>query len=430
MLNKLSAFIRQQNMIDPGDRVICAVSGGADSIALLFGLYLLREKLGFSLAAAHFNHHLRGEESDRDEAFVRAFCQQYDIDLYVGGGQVRPGKKGLEAAARTARYAYLRSLPGKIATAHTADDNAETILLHLVRGTGLKGLCGITPVSDGLIRPMLTVTRAEVEDFLSEYHLSYIHDSSNDSDTFQRNRLRHHVMPLLREENPRLAENLTAMALSLQAEEDCLARLSGEQNTLEIPKLREMESALRSRILERFLKESGVAEPQRSHIALAEGLVFSEKPSALAAFPGGVTIGRNYDALCVVRNMEAPQSRVVAISDSFQWGDYRVSCCEAQQIINTANIFTLEIQGEVSLRARQSGDEMRLPGGTKSLKKLFIDRKIPAAERGAVPVLADALGVLGVPGIGPNAARMANTLPAVQFIFEKVKEKDETLGGF
>ena len=422
MLNKLTAFIRQQNMIAPGERIICAVSGGADSVALLFGLYLLREKLDFSLAAAHFNHHLRGEESDRDAAFVRDFCQRYDIALYAGGGEVQPGEKGLEAAARTARYQFLRSLPGKIATAHTADDNAETILMHLVRGTGLKGLCGIPPVADGVIRPMLTVTRLDVERFLEEYHLAHIHDSSNDSDAFQRNRLRHHVMPLLREENPRLAENLTAMAFSLQAEEACLEKLTREKYTLRIQKLREMDSALRSRILERFLKECGVTEPQRSHIALAESLVFSEKPSARAAFPGGIRVGRCYDVLRLIPEAATLDSRQIAVPDSFIWGDYRVTCRRAEQIIHTETVFTLAVQGQVCLRQRQAGDEIRLHGGTKSLKKLFIDRKIPAAARPRVPVLVDALGVLGVPGVGANVARMANTLPAVQFIFENVSQ--------
>ena len=169
MLNKLTAFARQYNMIQPGDTVICAVSGGADSVALLFSLYLLKEKLGITLEAAHFNHHLRGEESDRDETFVREFCHRYDIPLHLGSAFVTPGEKGLEAAAREARYAFLRSLPGKIATAHTADDNAETVLMHMVRGTGLNGLCGIRPVSGKVIRPMLTVTREDVEAFLNEY---------------------------------------------------------------------------------------------------------------------------------------------------------------------------------------------------------------------------------------------------------------------
>ena len=166
MLSKLRTFSRQQNLITPGDSIVCAVSGGADSMALLWALYLLKDEWDLNLSAAHFNHRLRGAESDRDEAFVRDFCAGYGIPLYVGSGEIVPGKKGLEAAARDARYAFLRTLPGKVATAHTADDNAETILMHLVRGTGLKGLGGISPTSGNVIRPMLNVTRADVEGFL------------------------------------------------------------------------------------------------------------------------------------------------------------------------------------------------------------------------------------------------------------------------
>ena len=425
MLNKLAAFIRQQHMIAPRDHIICAVSGGADSVALLFGLYLLKEKLDFSLSAAHFNHHLRAEESDRDEAFVKDFCDRYDIPLSIGSGEVKAGSKGLEAAAREARYAFLRTLPGKIATAHTADDNAETILLHLIRGTALKGLCGITPVGENLIRPMLTVTRPEVEAFLQEYNLRHIEDSSNCTDDFQRNRLRHHVMPLLKAENPRLAENLSAMAFGLMAEEDLLDRLAAEAFTVDVDKLRQMDVALRGRVLERFLKESGVKEPERSHIAMAESLVFSEKPSARADFPGGVIIERCYDTLRVMPK-EQPLSGITVLPGTTCVNGWRVTCRPAQEIINHATVFTLSVQGKVCLRQRQSGDEMRLRTGTKSLKKLFIDRKIPASERLSLPVLADESGVLGVPDIGPNIEKIANNLPAVQFIFEK----DETLGGF
>ena len=143
---------------------------------------MLAEKLQITVSAAHFNHCLRGEESDADEAFVRAFCDRHDIALQVGRAEVKAGKKGLEAAARIARYDYFRTLPGKIATAHTADDNAETVLLHLLRGTGLKGLGGISPVNGNVIRPMLTVTRQEVENFLQEYCLRHITDSSNETD--------------------------------------------------------------------------------------------------------------------------------------------------------------------------------------------------------------------------------------------------------
>ena len=138
MENKVLAFLRRHDMVRPGDTVICAVSGGADSIALLWCMWMLREKLGITVEAAHYNHNLRGAESDRDEQFVRDFCDFHDIPLHSGGGTIHPGRKGLEAAARDARYAFLRSLDGTIATAHTADDNAETVLMHLVRGSGLR----------------------------------------------------------------------------------------------------------------------------------------------------------------------------------------------------------------------------------------------------------------------------------------------------
>ena len=181
MQNKLLKFIREQDLVSPGDRIVCAVSGGADSVAMLFAFYLLKDNLQISLEAAHFNHHLRGDESQRDADFVRDFCHRYDILLHVGGAVVQPGKKGLEAAARDARYAYFATLDGKIATAHTADDNAETILMHMVRGTGLKGLGGIAPKRGNLIRPMLAVTRQDVEDFLAEWCLPHVEDSSNES---------------------------------------------------------------------------------------------------------------------------------------------------------------------------------------------------------------------------------------------------------
>ena len=421
MLNKLCDSLRRYEMVSEGESVICALSGGADSVALLFGLYLLKERFGFRLSAAHFNHHLRGEESHRDEAFVRTLCSRYEIPLYVGHAHVTPGEKGLEAAARDARYAYFRTLPGKIATAHTADDNAETVLLHLVRGTGLKGLGGIAPVSNGLIRPMLHITRAEVESFLQEYHLSWVTDSSNDTDDFLRNRLRHHVMPLLKQENPRLAENLTAMALSLRQDEAVLCAMTESAGALTVSQLRQLPDSLRRRSLERFLKENGVCEPERRHIALAEELVFSDNPSAQAHLPGGVTLRRSYEKLEITGKDHKPlPQRPVhcpGITEIPEAG-LRILCTEATQIINTSHIFTVKTAGMVIVRPRQPGDEMRLPGGTKSLKKLFIDRKLPTGSRMLIPVLADDGGILGVCGIGADQNRQAQNLPAWQFRFE------------
>lgn len=405
MLNKLRSFNRQYELIRPGDEIVCAVSGGADSIALLWALYLLKEEWDLDLKAAHFNHHLRGEESQRDEQFVRDFCEGYGIPLYVGSGTIVPGKKGLEAAARDARYAFLRSLPGKIATAHTADDNAETVLMHMVRGTGLKGLGGIAPVNGTVIRPMLSVTREDVETLLEEYSVSHIEDSSNSGDAFLRNRLRHNVMPLLREENPRLAENLSATALRLRLDEEALQHLASSA-ARDVTTLRNLLPAVRSRVLEQILKESGVKEPESVHIRQAEALVFSDNPSAEAHFPGGITLGRNYSTLELRIKPEATA--------------FRICRSDAEDIVNTRDTFTVSAVGEIFIRSRQAGDIIRLPGGTKSVKKLFIDRKIPASQRDQIPIICDDLGILAIGGIGVNLDRAAQSLPACRIRLETV----------
>lgn len=419
MLNKITDFIRREGLIRPGDRVICAVSGGADSVALLFGLYLLKDKFPFQLEAAHFNHNLRGAESQRDAAFVQDLCARYDIPLHLGSGLVQPGKKGLEAAAREARYGFLRSLPGKIATAHTADDNAETLLLHLIRGTGLRGLGGIAPISGRIIRPMLTVTRQEVEAFLQEWCLTCVQDSSNDTDAFLRNRIRHHVMPLLKAENPRFSENLSAMAMRLRLDEEYLSGQIG-QVLPSVSRLRAMEPALRSRALESFLKQCGVREPEQTHLAAAEALVFSSKPSARASFPGGITIARSYDRLEALQEGNGPESVILSCPGEENFGRFRVTCTPAVSLQQPQKGFTVCPVGQIRLRSRQPGDEIRLPGGTKSLKKLFIDRKIPAAQRQGIPVACDAAGILGVGGFGVNLDRAAQQLPAVTICFEEI----------
>ncbi len=426
MLNKLEQFVRQYEMVQPGDTVICAVSGGADSVALLFALYLLREKWQISVEAAHFNHHLRGEESDRDERFVTELCDRLDIPLRLSGGQIVPGKKGLEAAAREARYAFLNALPGKIATAHTADDNAETVLMHLVRGTGLKGLGAIAPVNGKLIRPMLNVTRRDVERFLEEYNLSHVEDSSNDTDQFLRNRIRHQVMPLLNQENPKLAENLSTMALRLRQDEDALTKTARQQDTLQVSQLRQMHPAIRARVLEDFLKKSAVPEPEAEHILQAERLVFSSKPSACAEFPGGVRIGRRYEELTVLPASEPLETVLLTcpgVTELPQLG-LRVVCTPYENQENSRNAFAVVPDGELIVRPRETGDTMRFPGGTKSLKKWFIDKKIPAAQRMLVPVVADDRGILGVFGGGANLDRTEGPGEPVYIRFETIEKRD------
>jgi len=412
MLNKLTAFIREEALICPGDTVTVAVSGGADSVALLFALYLLREKLEIRLEAAHFDHQLRGGESREDASFVEDLCDRFDIPLHMGTARVVPGKKGLEAAAREARYGFFRSLGGKIATAHTADDNAETVLLHLLRGTGLKGLGGIAPKNGHIIRPMLTCTRQDVEAFLTEYCLQNRFDSSNATDAFLRNRLRHRVVPELKKENPRFAPAVSVMALRLRRDEELIGSLL-PPHMPGVEELRSLHPALRSRLLERFLKEGGIPEPEQTHIRALEGLVFSAKPSAAADLPGGFTAVRRYDRLELLKERPAPVGGILEEVLELPELGYTVTCAPAESLENGPDTFTVRPVGPIRVRFRETGDKIRLPGGTRSLKKLFIDRKIPAHDRDRIPVLADDTGLLAVFGIGPDEARKAPALPAV-----------------
>lgn len=425
MWNKASWAALGQGLVSPGETLVCGVSGGADSIAMLFGFYLNREKLGIRLEAAHFNHQLRGEESDRDEAFVRSFCDHYDIPLHVGRGEVKPGKKGLEAAAREARYAFFDTLPGKIATAHTADDNAETVLLHMIRGTGLKGLGGIAPVQGRIIRPLLGITRQEVEAFLEEWGLPHVEDSSNEKDDFLRNRLRHHVMPLLKEENPKLSQTLSRMALLLREDEIYLSQQAAYETMPLVTELKSMPKALRFRVLERFLKEHGVKEPGSIQLEEVNALLYSQKPSAKTRLPGGMVVARKYDQLVVTTEQPPLEEICIPCPGEVLLPEFRVTCVPAEEIRNDRETFTVCPQGKLILRQRRPGDEIRLSGGRKSLKKLYIDRKIPAADRQRIPVLEDELGILGVYSIGADMDRMAKELPAYTVRFIKRDNEGE-----
>lgn len=421
MLNKLQTFMKQYGMLQPGDSVFCAVSGGADSMALLWGMYLLQAKLGIRLEAAHFNHNLRGEESRQDAEFVRKFCEFHDIPLHFGEGNVTPGKKGLEAAARDARYAFLRSLNGTIATAHTADDNAETVLMHLIRGSGLRGLGGVTPKSDGLIRPMLDVTRAQVEQFLEENYIRHITDSSNATDEFLRNRLRHHVLPLLKRENPSIAVGLSAAAQRIREDAALLDSLAAQLDPADIAALRAAPAPLRRRAIEGFLRRNGFPEPSAEHIRQAEQVVFSDNPSARVTF-GGLTLRRSYDKLCADREQLILPTRLLPMEGITELPE--IGLAVRMSIADVPGEWVVCPKGQMVVRSRQPGDALTTKGGTKSLKKRFIDRKIPQWERSAVPVIADEGGVLAVYGFGADVTRQTGGV-YVRVEFVDISEEAE-----
>ncbi len=277
MENKAIETIRKYRMIEHGDRVVVGVSGGADSMALLHLLHTRRGELGITVAACHVNHRLRGEESDRDEQFVRSFCADRQIPLTVCAlnlPAVQKKHESTEECARRERYRCFGEQEGKIATAHTASDNAETVLLNLLRGTGTKGLCGIPPVRGQIIRPLLRCTREEIEAYCQKNGIGYVTDSTNLSESYTRNRIRKNMIPALKEFNPSLIEGLSRMTESVYADNVFLektARAAAERCKTEDGFSRSLlsglEPAILSRVVSALLTENGI-EP--SHLRITE----------------------------------------------------------------------------------------------------------------------------------------------------------------
>jgi tRNA(Ile)-lysidine synthase len=232
VIEKVHKYVASQRLLRPGDRVAVAVSGGADSVALLRALLELRSELGVVLSVAHFNHRIRGAEADADEQFTKDLAEQFGLEFYIGSADVpshaQEHKLSLETAARDLRHQWFASLirqgrAEKIATAHTLDDQAETVLMRVVRGAGTRGLAGISPWQRGrcLIRPLLSVTRKEIESYLAALHQTWREDSSNRDLAHARNRVRHELLPLLElNYNPRIRQTLADVAEVAGAEED------------------------------------------------------------------------------------------------------------------------------------------------------------------------------------------------------------------
>ncbi|MFI5088342.1 MAG: tRNA lysidine(34) synthetase TilS [Terriglobales bacterium] len=247
MLDRVLSYVRHHGLMRPGDRVGVAVSGGADSVALLRLLLEARAELGIVLSVVHFNHKIRGADADADEQFVRSLSAGFHLEFHCGSGDTpayaREHKLSLEAAARTLRYAFFDRLAAgatvhRVATAHTRNDQAETVLMRFLRGSGTKGLAGIYPGLGGwiaafssskkpvippaprIVRPLLDVSRDELREYLKQLGQSWREDASNADVSFARNRLRHQIMPVLRQLNPALDETLSQTAEIARDEEE------------------------------------------------------------------------------------------------------------------------------------------------------------------------------------------------------------------
>ena len=418
MRDKILRFIRENDLILPGSTLVCAVSGGKDSVCLLHIMCALQKDLHISVEAAHLNHQLRGDESDRDEAFVRALCRELGVPLTVSRADVlarcEQTGESVEEAARVLRYAFLESLGKPVATAHTQDDNLETVLVNLIRGTGLRGLCGIPPRRGVFIRPMLPVSRQEVEAYLEENALAHVEDSSNASDLPLRNRLRHEVIPLLRRENPSLSETVFRMDGVLRQEDAFLdAQAASLLESAALPDggwscsiFRAAPSAIRARAMRKLLSDLSVSKPSHAHVDALLQLVSGADGTQTITLPGSTVLRRAYDRLerqdTSLPRTFAPQTLVPGSTVRIEPLGLCISCRFVKKYQKTSSIpctfalkyDTIGADEALLVRPRKPGDEILLPGGRKSLKKLLIDRKVPLAQRALVPVLCDKRGVI------------------------------------
>lgn len=399
-----------------GKRVLCAVSGGADSMCLL---HLLCAS-GADVVAAHYEHGIRGEESRRDARFVENWCAERGIKCVVGHGDV-PGYAqahglGTEDAARRLRYEFLQSTAqehgcGLIATAHNADDNAETLIFNLTRGSGALGLRGIPARRDNIIRPLLGVSRAQIEKYNVENGIEHIEDSTNSSDDYSRNLIRHKVMPVLRQINPALSDAAGRTAELLGRDEDCLSSIASgfiEKNlrdgSLPTKELCALHPAIASRVLRQLLGTGLTMEQTDAALRLCSGtgvrslditgrrLVCDQGRLYLSATES-VTIPER--AVIPGTVMDLPET---GLRMSTEFTEYRE---EINGLFKTYYIKYENISSAVTCTGRRPGDRMRPLGRgcTKSLKSLFMEAGFSQHQRDTAPVLRDDKGILAVCGI-------------------------------
>lgn len=428
VLEKVRAFIAATRMICAGDRVLLALSGGADSVAMAHILLTLSEDMGFSVCAAHLNHCLRGEESDYDEFFVRNFCSMRGIELKVERADVaalaRVSKQGLEECARSVRYDFLFRAAAefgadRVATAHTLSDNAETLIFNIVRGSGLKGLCGIPETRGKLIRPLLKLTREETEGYDREVGLPYVTDSTNSDVEYTRNYIRHEVIPRLTELNPAFLASVERLTGAVKEDNafieglaDRLLADAGEKECA-LAALRAAEPSVVKRALARiyadFTGKRLDAKNMNAFLAFvkAEGDGRFQLPGAFAVkYAGKLTLAGSAERkqpkrfyLAAERTTVLPDKRRVTITTQ-----------EGGSAVDKFAVDASRIVGGLRLRLRVPTDEIRLPKRpTKSLKKLFSEQKVPIAERDSAVVLCDERGIVWVEKLGA-AERAAATV--------------------
>lgn len=385
-----------------------ALSGGADSVALLDAVLSLKDEYGIDVFAAHFNHKLRGEESQRDEQFVKSLCEKRNIKLVLGEGDVAKfagnTRQSTELAARQMRYDFFDKLDADaVATAHTASDNLETVLFNLIRGSGINGLCGIPVKRDKYIRPLIFCTRREVEAYCRENGLEFITDSTNLSDDYTRNRIRHKIVPLLKEINPAAEENVTNTSLLLSYDRDLLDCIAEKEYNailtkwgLDVTNLTECGPAVSGRVLRLFCKEKLGIIPDYRH---TDDLFDVAVNGGRCSLPGNAYAYRQKNILKIAFTGDKSEFKVniEKCENTFIKKDKKINNLLLKNLIDCDKII-----GKLAVRSREEGDKIRLSGRgcTKSLKQLYNENAIPVERRKKLPVIADDSGPVWVCGIG------------------------------
>jgi len=433
MINKIRQTIEKYKLLDKGDRVVVALSGGPDSTALLVILTQIVEEIGFNLIAAHINHGLRAEESDEDEKYSRELSEKMGVDFVSHKIDKIGVKKGVspEDYYRRQRYSLLNKVAQeqraqKIALGHNLQDQAETVLLNLLRGSGLEGLKGILPMRDGkFVRPLIEVSRREIISFLNVAGIQYRQDSSNESKQYLRNRIRGELIPYIKERfNPKIEENLAQTAEILRTEDEFIRQYVLEAMnspsiqrqkkliSINIPYVNKLPQAIRLRFFKVLLESLNPKKNGFSftHIKSLENLAQRKGSGKRISLPVDIAARREYDNLILERKKACPKhieyeytmKLPCSINVKERNLTIRLQTTNRDYIdFGSENKVYMDL-GKISLplilRNRRDGDWFQPLGmkGRKKIKTFFIDRKITRNERNEIMLIADQISVVWI----------------------------------
>ena len=423
MYQKVKAYVKKWHMLQKEDSVIAGISGGADSVCLLFMLLKLQKELGFALMAVHVNHGIRGAEAERDEAYVKRLCRQWNVRLKVYRENVpayakEHGMTEEEAGRDIRRTCFCKVLKEwggtKIALAHHENDNVETLLWNLCRGTGIRGLGGIAPVNDVWIRPLLCVKRREIESYLKKRGISYCTDTTNADRRYMRNRIRMDVIPYL--EDCVNTESVSHMGKTMERmyeleqyileevgkyKESCTGLKNGRR-IIRQTEYTKIPKALRDNVLHEILCETAGRRKdiEEVHIQMLRDL-FTKQVGKRIDLPYGVTAIRTYEGVRFEKNI--PEASYAG--DENELFSIRVFDREPGNVTFPEKIYTKWfdydiIKNTVKIRHRIAGDSIVINryGGRKKLKQYFTDQKVPQEDRDKIWIAADGDEVLWIVG--------------------------------